>query len=260
MPHSFSVDDEIAFASRMGQSVGSLGGEFFVSDQGKEATVELGIKGWAAYFAGRCGGLGPVDSSVVTAVCGFFPERFVQRWWEQAITIDVQHAATVYHRATGRWGEQHASAAVDELRLQRAVDLLEHVVEVASPVGAPLFATWRAVPRSGTPIARLFQLLTTAREYRGGLHLAAVLAAGLTPREAILLGSGGERNARFFGWEDITLSESVLAQGESLRSEAERLTDRMVADFWQTLTLEEQMELAGVLTEITEYLQTAARR
>ena len=39
------------------------------------------------------------------------------------------------------------------------------------------------------------------REWRGGLHLVATTAAGLTPLEAILTNEGAGQ-AKFFGWAE----------------------------------------------------------
>jgi hypothetical protein len=93
----------------------------------------------------------------------------------------------------------------------RIAELLQRVAEEASPVGAPLFAGWRAVPLADDSPARAVQLMHVVRELRGGLHANAVISAGLDPLEATLAAghdatpfgrTTGERIARFFTWPE----------------------------------------------------------
>jgi hypothetical protein len=63
------------------------------------------------------------------------------------------------------------------------------------------------------------------REWRGGLHLVATTAVGLSPLEAILTNEG-EGQAKFFGWSapfpDVTAIKPK-------HDEAEAMTDRLCA-------------------------------
>jgi len=92
--------------------------------------------------------------------------------------------------------------------------------------------------------ARVVQLLHVLREHRGGTHLLAVLATGLTPRAAVLAGSGGAPNAQFFGWRPPYEDVSGLADR---RAQAEALTDRLAAPAFQALDDAETDELRGLL-------------
>jgi hypothetical protein len=63
------------------------------------------------------------------------------------------------------------------------------------------------------------------REWRGGLHLVATTAVGLTPLEAILTNEGPGQ-AKSFGWPE------PFADSASLRhkhDEAEAITDQLAA-------------------------------
>jgi hypothetical protein len=63
------------------------------------------------------------------------------------------------------------------------------------------------------------------REWRGGLHLVATTAAGLSPLEAILTNEGPGQ-AKFFGWsEPFPDFEAIKAKHD----EAEEMTDRLCA-------------------------------
>ncbi|GAA3139195.1 hypothetical protein GCM10020001_072140 [Nonomuraea salmonea] len=136
----------------------------------------------------------------------------------------------------------------------RIAELLEPVVEQASPVGAPLFAGWRAVPLPGDPPARAVQLMHVVRELRGGLHANAVIAAGLHPLEATLaaehdalpLGrSSGEDVARFFTWPEPY--ERPGPEVVKRRAAVEENTDDLMAEVFSVLTDAESDELIELL-------------
>jgi hypothetical protein len=61
------------------------------------------------------------------------------------------------------------------------------------------------------------------REWRGGLHLVATTASGLSPRDAILTNEG-EGQAKFFGWP---APYPDCADIRFQHDEAEALTDQL---------------------------------
>jgi hypothetical protein len=64
------------------------------------------------------------------------------------------------------------------------------------------------------------------REWRGGIHLVATTAVGLSPLEAILTNEG-EGQAKFFGWsEPFPPYEEIKHKHD----EAEEITDRRLAE------------------------------
>jgi hypothetical protein len=79
---------------------------------------------------------------------------------------------------------------------------VERVVDAAEPLGLPLFAGWRLLPRPDDAPGRLGLLLNVLREHRGAVHTAAVAAMGIPPLAAIMAGSYGEASARFFEWPE----------------------------------------------------------
>ena len=91
---------------------------------------------------------------------------------------------------------------------------------------------------------RLAQLLHVLREHRGGLHLVAVVASGLTPHQAVLTGPGGPDNARFFGYQEPFEEVSHLIE---VRAATEDLTDRLVAPAYDVLGHDERADLLALL-------------
>ena len=244
MTEIFAADDDVAYAARVRGGVGSLGGAFFLSAQAKQASKDLGLRGWPTYFVGRCGVLGPVEADVVTAVCGFFPDTFVEKAWSEAREVDLTLAVEVYLQACHAWGREHLN---NFEHADRLAELAELVVDRTPSIGAPLFAGWRSLPRADDAPGRVAQLMTTLRELRGAMHLAAVMASGLTPREAIVSGPGGSANASFFGWTDVDVDDDRYDFVASARADAERKTDRMMTTSWLTLELGDRAEFATLL-------------
>lgn len=250
MADTFAADDNAAYAARVRNGVGQLGGAFFISRHARKAGKDLGLRGWPTYFVGRAGVLGPVDADVVASIVGFFPVEFVRKAWDEGREADLTLAVEVYQRADRDWGRAHLGGFDGAARL---AELAEQVVQASSPVGAPLFAGWRALPLPDDAPGRLAQLMTTLRELRGGLHLSAVLAAQLSPREAILSGLGGVANASFFGWTDLEIDPSRVEIVKAARAEAERRTDRLTGETWLALGLGERAEFATLLDRAVTY-------
>lgn len=235
---------DTGFATSVKGPIGRLGGAFMISRYAKAAAVQHGLTAdvWSAYFVGRCGVLGDVDADVVTAAAAFYPADVVRLAWDAGRgAVPPAAAAARYAQACQEWGRARLAGLAGAGRL---ADLAELVADGAEVTGLPLFAGWRAMPRPADPEGRAAQALHVLREHRGGLHALAVVAVGLSPRQAVLAGSGGEANARFFGWPGPYEDVSHLA---GLRTAAEDLTDRLVAPAFEVLDRDEQAELAGLL-------------
>lgn len=87
-------------------------------------------------------------------------------------------------------------------------------------------------------------MLHLLRELRGGLHLVATTAAGLSPLEAVLAANPPER-AQFLGWQgDFPECGHLKPQ----REEAEETTDRLSAAVYErALSPAERAEFADLV-------------
>ncbi|HEY8480914.1 MAG TPA: hypothetical protein VIL71_13895 [Spirillospora sp.] len=191
---------------------------------------------FAHYFAGRCGVLGDVDADVVYAVLGWFAPNLVRPMWEEGIAVaGAREATRRYALALADWGREHVPED------PRLCELGERVVEAAEGSGLPLFSGWRAEPLPDDGPARLTHVLHLLRELRGGLHLVATTAMGLSPLEAVLAANPPER-ARFLGWQGDLPDCGHL---KKRREEAEELTDRLCAAAYErALSPAERAEFA----------------
>jgi hypothetical protein len=214
-----------------------VGSRWMLSRRTAERGVEHGFANpFAFYFAGRCGVMGDVDADVVSAALGWFEPGFVRAQWDEGIAVaGAREATRRYILGCVAWAEEHVP---DDPRL---TELAERVARASSGSGLPLFCGWRAEPLPEKGPARLMQLVQVLRELRGGLHLVATTAVGLSPLEAILTQDGPDR-ARFFGWQgDLPDCEELRPR----RVEAEEITDRLSADVYErALSPSERAEFA----------------
>ncbi|TDD34375.1 hypothetical protein E1286_40950 [Nonomuraea terrae] len=222
-----------------------------ISREAKAVCDEYGLGAREFYFRGRCGVLGECDADVVSAAAVFFPPDHVRQSWESGRKLPVERAVELYAEACHAWARRKLDGRDGCARI---AELLQRVVENASPVGAPLFAGWRAVPLPGDAPARAVQLMHVLRELRGALHANAVIAAGLHPLDATLaaehdgtpLGQrSGEMIARFFTWPEpyATPGPEVVAR----RAAVEETTDALMAEAFSVLSDGESDELIELL-------------
>jgi hypothetical protein len=145
-----------------------------------------------------------------------------------------------------RWADTHVP---DDLDAARLADLSGRVIEAASPSGAPLFAGWRALAVPDEPKALAVHRMNILRELRGGLHGACVLAAGLAPRDAVLVRS--PYMAPIYGWEEPPSDVSAL---KDTWKAAEAATNRAIARAFEALSEGERAEFV----ELSAAAQAAA--
>ncbi len=183
--------------------------------------------GWsnpfAFYFAGRGGMLGEVGPDVVTSAFGWFnPDAVTAMFTEGAGVAGAKVAAERMAEAHGEWGKRHYAGVEG---LDDIVAVTEQLVDGIEGSGIPLFVGWRDAPRSDDVAGRAAQLMQMLREWRGGFHLVATTAVGLTPLEAILTNEG-EGQAKFFGWSEPFPDVRPI---KAKHNEAEEITDRLCA-------------------------------
>ena len=202
--------------------IGDLGGRWMLAPEVLGPCRDAGYpNGFAYYVAGRGGVLGEVDADVVVSAFAFFEPGLVRKLWDEGIAVEGARATASRYGAAcaGFWSERLAGFA----GCARLAELAATVVDTADPSGLALFAGWRAEPRPDDAAERAGFLLHVLREMRGSAHIVAVVAAGLTPLEALLATSGAEGGQRF-GW-----SGPFADVGADLKRPAEDLTDAIVA-------------------------------
>jgi Helix-turn-helix family len=183
--------------------------------------------GWsnpfAFYFAGRGGMLGDVGPEVVTSALGWFEPNAIKAMYSEGIGVaGARDAAARMAEAHAKWGRKHYG---DVEGLDDVVAVTEQAVDGLEGSAIPVFVGWRNAPRCETTAGRAAQLMQILREWRGGLHLVATTAVGLSPLEAILTNEGPGQ-AKFFGWSEPFPDFTAI---KAKHDEAEEMTDRLCA-------------------------------
>ena len=134
-----------------------------------ERGAAFGLDFGEFYGLGRGGVLGDVDADVVASAFVFFNPG------HRAGDLGVRDREARTRRRgcrrtrtrARRWGRDRIGSADG---LEELAPLLDRVVASASPIGAPLFAGWRACRCPTTPRRGSCEQLHVLRELRGGLH------------------------------------------------------------------------------------------
>jgi hypothetical protein len=204
-----------------------------IHDLGTAIYLSPDVMGWAGewgwtnpfafYFAGRGGMLGDVSADVVHSAFGWFEPGAVKAMYDEGIAVGgTAMAAERMAEAHGMWGRKHFA---DVTGIDDIVAVTEEIVDGLEGSGIPLFVGWRAAARDNAPAGRAAQLMQILREWRGGIHLVATTAVGLSPLEAILTNEGPGQ-AKFFGWsEPFPACDEIIHK----HAEAEEMTDQVSA-------------------------------
>lgn len=237
---------------RLTAPVGDLGGRWMLDPEVLGPCRAAGYpNGYAYYMAGRGGVLGDVDADVVASAFGFFAPDVVRAMWEPGIAVEGARAAAARYGA--------ACAQFGRLRLDgfdgagRLAELAGAVASRAASSGLALFAGWRAEPLPADDAGRAFFLVHVLRELRGSVHVAAVMAAGLRPIEAVLA-TAGTQGAERFGWKGPFPEVAPTA-----KEPAERLTDDILTRLYADVLDDTAMaSLADLVDAAKAHLDAAA--
>lgn len=202
------------------------------------APEQFGLDPMAFYVLARGAVLGPVGPDLIAASFVWLHPDLVAATYATAV------AKITVAQADGYWRDSMYGWARESLKdfdgCDRLAELLSRVVESADGAQSPIFVGWRTggAPEKGA--AAMFHHLYALRELRSSLHACAVLAAGLSPGEAV--GIRTPWLAEMFGWP------APNGDGDTSRWEgAEQATDVAMSRVFGVLSEDEQNELADRL-------------
>jgi hypothetical protein len=253
---------------------------YFAPEAG-ERYAELGVAPQDGYFASRGAAFGECGPGIVTATFYNFNPALVARAlpavWENttpAAMAEARLCAVDAALTRGLGAETLASPEVAE-----AAGLARRAAEAATawPQGRPLFAAHAELPWPEAPHLVLWHAQTLLREFRGDGHVAALVTAGLSGIEALLLHvASGEADERFLritrGWRreawaaaadglrvrGLLDAEGGLTEaGRELRAGIEATTDRLAQSAYDAIGADACTRLAEITRPLSRTLVKA---
>lgn len=222
------------------------------------------------YFGLRAAPLGPVPAEVVTAVFyNFHPDRVARAVPEVWSIAPPERMLEV--RLAGVDGALRRMLGDDVLagpEIAEAAVLARSAAAAAPVAGRPLGAANQALDWPTEPHLALWHATTILRESRGDGHVAALMAAGLGPCEALItLGADRGVSTTYLkaarGWSDDEWDAAVARlverglwsadsaglteRGTALRVWIEERTDEAARGPWDALGPEATARLAELL-------------
>ncbi|MEJ2888524.1 SCO6745 family protein [Actinomycetospora aeridis] len=238
-------------AREMREVIVHRGGRFMASPQLATHERRLGVPPRSLYFRGRSAVLGDPPAGVVADLFGIFPGWLVDLALGATAAVPAGEAVDEFAGACADWAEEHLGAVDDRDRL---ADHLYAVADAADASALPLFSGWRATTRPDGDTARLGHAMLVVRELRGGLHFAALRAAGMGVVDAVLADPEvGPDRLRQTGWRPQDVDDAVARRADdpdraaTRRAEAEERTDAAFGACLDVLGADGRAELAAGL-------------
>jgi hypothetical protein len=229
---------------------------------------------WPSYFAWRSAPLGAAGPKLVgSAFYSFSPQmvaEHVPAIWAVASPRQVLSARA---RAADRMCRALFGDQIGTQELAEAAELVREAALAADTAGRTLAAANADLPWPSEPHLVLWHAIGVLREHRGDGHIAALLAAGLDPCEALVsfaaIGAAPDDVFASRGWTASQWSAArdrlaargwvdadgrATERGRDGRDEIEWRTDRLADAPWQALGADRAERLA----ELTRPLLGAA--
>lgn len=232
--------------------INDIGGRFMLHSDTRKIGEDAGYpSGYSWYVAGRGGVLGDVDADVVVSAFAYFNPQVVRKMWEAASAVEsARQSGSRFATSCAAWGRQRLH---DIEGCDRFAELAERLINSVDVAGLALFAGWRREPLPEDAAGRAYQLLHVMREWRGSVHIVAVLSGGVTPLQALLAVEDGAAHAKLFGWGD------GLSNAPHLKEQMagiELLTDNlMLRPYESMLNATERTEFVELVTRISNALR-----
>ncbi|TYB49011.1 SCO6745 family protein [Actinomadura chibensis] len=265
--------DDPALARRMWHQLEPVHALFWYSPDVFAEAEALGYTvdtRWPSYFAWRAAPLGAAGSALVAAAFYSFSPRtvgaHVPAAWAVAAPDRVLEARL---RAVDRMYRTLLGDGIADPALAEAADLARAAAEAASTAGRPLAAANADLDWPDAPHLVLWHAIGILREQRGDGHVAALLAHGLDPAEALVsfaaIGAASAETFASRGWTDAEWSAArdrlasrglvradgtATDRGRELRESVERSTDDLAYEPWRTLGREKADRLAELTMPI----------
>jgi hypothetical protein len=255
---------EPTVARQMHRTLEPYHGMIYFVPEGTEEYRALGLDDRGAYFVVRAAAMGAVPAEVVIATFYNFEPGLVHRAidgvWD---TVDPATVVDARYRAADRALRRVLGDVIGSAEVEQAAALAREATEGLDPAGRPLFAAHASVDWPDEPHLDLWHALTLLREYRGDVHVAALVMAGVGPCDALVLHAGtGEVPVEMLrltrAWSDQQWADAIASlaerglveadgalteKGAAYRDAVEQGTDMRDLAHWEALGEERCQEL-----------------
>lgn len=249
----------------------------YFAPEAAEECAALGVTGRGTYFGPRAAPLGAATAELVIATFyNFSPvavRAAVPHVWTEATPEALQAAR---FRAAGR-AMARVGVALTPAEIAEARAIIDPVVAGLDLAGKSLAAANAAVPLPDDPLLALWQQVTVLREFRGDVHIAALVVHELGPCECMVVQVGTGRfplgvtmatrqwtgpewaaavsRLAERGWVDAT--GAMTPVGLAGREQIELDTDRLCAPAWRTTGEPAMQRLRDLIWPIHEAMDAA---
>ena len=196
----------------------------------------LGLNFLTGYVWARAAPMGEPSAPVVVAAFGVFEPGLIASLYEEARGTATRDAVLA---ARERGSVESLQELLPDADVGDAVELLRRATDLAAAdlAGRSLFAGLVSLPWPAEPLGQLWHAASLLREYRGDVHTAACVAAGLSGLQMNLVteywvGWEPTSYAGTRGWSpeamaaaDAELVARGLVAGGALTPEGRRLRD-----------------------------------
>lgn len=245
----------------------------YFAPEAQEEYAALGLKGQAeGYFPARAAPLGVVPWQVVQATFFNFSPLAVQfgmaEAWKKTSPAEVTAARL---RGVDRALKRMAGDLLDDV--DEALGLVRAAAQGCRPAGRPLYAAQASLDEPAEPHLALWHQIAVLREYRGDGHIAALVAAGVSAPQALVLHGGSQgaatteflQNSRAWSPEEWSEASAQLAargwvdaegaltdEGRAQRDALEVQTDVLALPPWEHLGEDGCARLRELVTPLTK--------
>ena len=228
-------------ARHLAGPVGTLGASFYFDAGTAARAEELGLNVYEFYGLGRAGVLGDVASDDVAAAFHFFHPRTINFLWTAArakadpAAIATEHVEAAYAFADRTFG------GLDPALLAEVAAAAKRASDADESGRHALADGYRRVAPPLDPIHGAYLGMIRLRELRGGVHIEAVVEAGLTPAQACYLEDASIFSLHGYGDADVP---EVTPAMSAAKVAAEAATDEAMAVFFGALDDDGRASLA----------------
>jgi hypothetical protein len=246
-------------ARRTWMTLEPIHGMVYFTPHGAPAYEAVGLHGRSAYFASRAAAMGPVGHEMIASTFYNFAPTLVRESmadvWSKVSPANVIATRLAVVDASLR---EAAPNLVSSDSIKAAVELVRRAALSACErtEGKPLFAAHTSLAWPSEPHLALWHGQTLLREYRGDIHIALLIAEGLSGLDALITHAAtgavpAEMLRTLRGWSEEEWNTAVeelrarnilandglafTANGEALRQRIEDQTDALSAGAWAVL-------------------------